>query len=219
MRMGWVFDAESADEQGLVGIGADLEPETILAAYASGVFPTRFEPYCDPEWPMFWWSPDPRAIIELDGFHISRRLARTIRSGRFRVTINVDFGGVMLGCADREEGTWITHDVVAAYTRLFELGHAHSVEVWQDAQLVGGTYGLAIGGLFAAESKFHRVSDASKIALAALVGRLKQRGFRLLDIQMVTPHTASLGAIEIPRSDYLRRLSEALADTPTFVDA
>jgi leucyl/phenylalanyl-tRNA--protein transferase len=217
--MGWVFEAESADEQGLVGIGADLEPETILAAYASGVFPTRFEPYCDPEWPMFWWSPDPRAIIELDGFQVSRRLARTIRSGRFQIAINRDFRGVMLGCADREEGTWITHDVVAAYTRLFELGYAHSVEVWKDSQLVGGTYGLAIGGLFAAESKFHRVTDASKIALAALVEHLNRRGYQLLDIQMVTPHTASLGAIEIPRKDYLRRLSDALAVTPTFVDA
>jgi leucyl/phenylalanyl-tRNA---protein transferase len=208
--MAWAFDPESADETGLVGVGADLEPETLLAAYSAGCFPTRFEPYNDERLPMFWWSPDPRAIIEIDGLHLSRRLMRTIRSGKFTSTINRDFTGVISGCADRNEGTWITGDIVTAYQRMHDLGHAHSVEVWQGSRLVGGTYGVAIGGLFAAESMFHRISDASKVALAALVGRLRECEFQLLDIQMLSEHTASMGAVEIPRTDYLRRLNASL---------
>jgi len=209
--MAWVFDPESADERGLVGVGADLEPETLLNAYSHGVFPTRFEPYGDPRNPMFWWSPDPRAIIELDELHISKRLARTLRTGQFTTTINRDFLGVMRGCGERgDEGTWITDDMLAAYQHLHDLGHAHSVEVWQDEQLVGGTYGVTLGGLFAAESMFHRVDDASKVALVALVERLRNRGFTLLDIQLLSPHTQRMGAIEIPRSNYLSRLRTAL---------
>lgn len=214
--MAWLFDPESADEQGLVGIGADLEPSTILDAYARGVFPTRFEPFSDPKYPMFWWSPDPRAIIELERFRVSRRLARTYRSGKFRVSYNADFLGVIQGCSVRDEGTWITEDVIDAYVRLHRLGHAHSVEIWQGNELVGGTYGVAIGGFFAAESKFHRVTDASKIALIGLVRRLIEQGFTLLDIQMVTPHTARFGAEEIPRSTYLDRLQAAIAIPTTF---
>jgi len=212
-----LFDPNAADETGLVGVGADLEPQTIVEAYASGVFPTRFAPFDDERLPMFWWSPDPRAIIELDGLHISRRLARTIRSRKFRVTFDVDFAGVIRGCADRgAEGTWITADIIEAYTRLHQLGIVHSVEVWQDGRLAGGTYGVALGGLFAAESMFHRVSDASKVAVAGLVERLNHRGYVLLDIQILTEHTARLGAVEIPRTAYLRRLKRALAIAARF---
>jgi leucyl/phenylalanyl-tRNA--protein transferase len=212
-----LFDPNRADEIGLVGVGADLEPGTLLEAYASGVFPTRFAPFDDERLPMFWWSPDPRAVIELDGLHVSRRLARTIRSGKFAVTFDREFSGVIRGCADRgAEVTWITADIIAAYTRLFELGHVHSVEVWHAGRLAGGTYGVAIGGLFAAESMFFRVSDASKVAVAALVDRLNRQGFSLLDIQMLTEHTASLGAVEIPRREYLRRLARARARPVSF---
>ena len=200
--MPWVFDPESADETGLVGVGADLQSYTLLAAYAAGCFPTRFEPYNDERLPMFWWSPDPRAIIELDGLHVSRRLARTLRQNKFTVSINRDFAGVMRGCADRgDDGSWITSDILAGYQELHRLGYAHSVEVWQGTQLVGGTYGVAMGGLFAAESMFHRVSDASKVAVVALVSRLRERDFQLLDIQMLSMHTESLGAVEIPRTE------------------
>ncbi len=209
--MPWVFDPETADETGLVGVGADLQADTLLAAYAAGCFPTRFEPYNDERLPMFWWSPDPRAIIELDGLHISRRLARTLRQGKFIVSFNRDFAGVMHGCADRgDEGSWITSDILAGYQELHRLGHAHSVEVWQGEQLVGGTYGVALGGLFAAESMFHRVSNASKVAVVALVSRLRERRFQLLDIQMLSMHTESLGAVEIARTEYLERLHAAI---------
>jgi leucyl/phenylalanyl-tRNA---protein transferase len=212
----WAFDPESADEHGLVGVGADLEPSTLLDAYSSGVFPTRFEPYSDPSFPMFWWSPDPRAIFELDNLHISRRLARTLKSNRFRVTFNQNFQGVMAGCADRPEGTWITQDILDAYERLHVLGYAHSVEVWREQQLAGGTYGVAIGGLFAAESMFFRVTDASKVALVALRDRLRDRGFSLWDIQLLTQHTERMGAIEIPRHVYLDRLKDVIESKTHF---
>lgn len=212
MRRSVRFRPEAADEFGLVSMDGDLEPDTLLEAYRSGVFP-----WYDESLPICWWSPDPRAIIELDAFHVSDRLQRTIRSGRFRVTMNQNFGSVIRGCADRpEEGTWITPEMLAAYTRLHELGHAHSVEAWTGNELSGGVYGVAIGGFFAAESMFRRRSDASKVALAALVQRLKDRRFQLLDIQFVTPHTKRLGAIEIPRDAYLRRLRDALRVQTTF---
>lgn len=212
-----MFDPNAADETGLVGVGADLEPRTIIEAYASGVFPTRFAPFDDERLPMFWWSPDPRAVIELNGLHVSRRLARTIRSNKFFVTFDHDFDGVIRGCADRgAEGTWITADIVEAYSRLHRLGVVHSVEVWHGDCLAGGTYGVAIGGLFAAESMFHRVSDASKVAVAALVDRLNERQYVLLDIQMLTDHTASIGAVEIRRTAYLRRLKQALKVAAQF---
>jgi leucyl/phenylalanyl-tRNA---protein transferase len=147
----------------------------------------------------------------MDGLHVSRRLARTLRSGKFELTFNHNFFGVMSGCADRpEEGTWITPAMLEAYQELHRLGQAHSVEAWQEGQLVGGVYGVAIGGFFAAESMFHRRSDASKVALVHLFEHLRQRGFTLFDTQIITPHTASLGAIEIPRREYLRRLEQAI---------
>jgi leucyl/phenylalanyl-tRNA--protein transferase len=211
--------AERATPDGLVALGGRLAPELLLDAYQHGIFPW---PFCDDdEGPMAWWSPDPRAIIELDGLHVSRRLRRTCRSGRFQPTCDRDFGGVIRGCAagkDRVGQTWITPAMISAYTRMFELGHAHSVEVWCEGQLAGGLYGLAIDGLFAAESKFYAVRDASKVALVHLVRHLRARGYSLLDIQQLTPHTARLGAIAIPRTEYLIRLAHALALPVSFGD-
>lgn len=207
---------ESADADGLLALGGKLAPDWLLDAYQHGIFP----------WPftadlrlMAWWSPDPRAILELDELYVSRRLARTCRSGRFEVTCDQDFVGVLDGCATengRRGATWLLPAMIRAYTRLHELGYAHSVEVWHDGQLAGGTYGVALGGLFAAESKFYRVRDASKVALVHLVQHLRARGYCLLDLQQLTPHTARLGAKEIPRRDYLRRLDEALALPVSF---
>ena len=221
---------ELGEPEGLVGVGGALTPETLIRAYADGVFPW----FSDGD-PILWWSPDPRAIIERDGLHVSRRLARTIRSGKFRTTVNRCFPQVMQACGEnREEGTWVTSEMVAGYTALHQAGYAHSLEVWAapegnalpavdltipdktalppdpDWELVGGIYGVAIGGLFAGESMFHRRTDASKVALASLVERLRTRGYKLFDVQMTTEHTERMGAITIPRQDYLRRLREAV---------
>jgi leucyl/phenylalanyl-tRNA--protein transferase len=202
--------AELAGPEGVVLFGGRLTPEWLLDAYAHSIFP----------WPIFegsdvvvWWSPDPRAIFELDRLRVSRRLQRTCQSGRFEVTFDRDFAGVIQGCAtaqDRTNHTWLTPQLIAAYQRLHELGHAHSVEVWQEGELVGGTYGVALKGLFAGESMFYRQRDASKVALVHLADRLRQKGYVLFDIQQLTPHTKSLGAKEIPRSEYLDRLADAL---------
>lgn len=200
------MDPEQGDEWGLVGVGGNLQPSTLIRAYADGVFPwyNEGEPIC-------WWSPDPRAIFELDtGMYISHRLARTIRSQQFEVTINQAFPAVMLGCADREEGTWITSEMFDSYVQLHELGVAHSVETWAEGELVGGVYGVALGAFFAGESMFHRRSNASKVALATLIEQLRARGYLLFDIQFTTEHTERLGAITIPRSEYLRRLRHAV---------
>ena len=206
--------AESAPTDGPLAVGGRLDPDWLLDAYSHGIFP----------WPtadgyLAWWSPDPRAVLELNELRVSRRLARTCRGGRFEVTFNRDFAGVMTGCAnaqDRLEDSWITPAMQRAYLRMHKLGHAHSVEVWQAGQLAGGTYGIAIGGLFAAESMFYYVRDASKVALVRLVQHLSDRGYQLLDIQQLTPHTASLGAREIPRSVYLERLGAATSAPATF---
>ena len=189
----------------------DLRPATILRAYRHAVFPWYNEGD-----PLLWWSPDPRAIFEFDRFYLSRRLMRTIRSDKFRLTINQAFSEVMHGCAERDE-TWITADMIEAYVRLHHLGYAHSIEVWLGGQLAGGVYGLALGGLFAGESMFFRVRDASKVALAYLIEYLRVRGFVLFDTQVLTEHTARLGAIEIPRTEYLARLQKALEVPVTFV--
>jgi leucyl/phenylalanyl-tRNA--protein transferase len=205
----------STTSEGLLCVGGRLTPDWLLDAYSHGIFPW---PMWDNE-PMVWWSPDPRAIIELDAFHISRRLARSIRSGKFTATCDVDFEGVIRGCGTangRSGNTWLTPVMIAAYCRMHALGHAHSIEAWHEQQLVGGTYGIAIGGLFAAESMFYRVRDASKVALAHLVAHLNARGYSLLDIQQWTPHTGSLGAVEISRDEYLRRLAKAIALPVTF---
>lgn len=203
---------ELADPEGLVGVGGDLRPETLLLAYADGVFP-----WFNADDPVLWWSPDPRAVIDLDGLHVPRRLARTLRQGTFTVTVNRCFEAVMRACGEnRPEGTWVTDEMVTAYTALHRLGAAHSVETWVGGELAGGTYGVAVGGLFAAESMFYRVTDASKAALVALVERLRDRGFEMLDVQMTTPHTERLGAKEIPRREYLRRLRQAVRTKVTF---
>jgi leucyl/phenylalanyl-tRNA--protein transferase len=201
--------------EGLLCVGGHLSPEWLLDAYRHGIFPW-------PMWenePVAWWSPDPRAVIELDGFHVSRRLNRTLCSGRFQATIDRDFAGVIAGCAEspgRRGNTWLTPSMIAAYRQMHELGHAHSVEVWHDGRLAGGTYGIAIGGLFAAESMFYGVRDASKVALANLVAHLRARGYQLLDVQQWTPHTGSMGAVEISRVDYLRRVARAVEMPVTF---
>jgi leucyl/phenylalanyl-tRNA--protein transferase len=216
----WI-QPDMADPDGFVGVGGDLSPRTLLRAYAEGVFPWFNEGD-----PILWWSPHPRAVIELmdartangtpgyGGLHVSRRLARTIKASKFRVTVNACFERVMQLCGEgREGGTWVTADMLAAYTEMHRLGHAHSVETWHGEELAGGVYGLAIGGVFAAESMFYRVTDGSKVALAALVTRLRERGFVLLDVQMKTAHTERMGATAISRSEYLRRLREAVAVT------
>jgi leucyl/phenylalanyl-tRNA--protein transferase len=198
---------------GLVRIGGDLEPATLVHAYCTGVFP-----WFDEDWPICWWSPDPRAIFDLNQFHVSRRLARTIRSGRFQVTIDRAFGDVIRGCADREEGSWVTQSMIDAYTRLHRLGIAHSVEAWHGDQLAGGLYGVALAGFFAGESMFTRITDGSKVALAFTVEHLRQRGFGLFDTQFLTEHTARMGAVEISRQQYLQRLEQALCLHTSFVE-
>jgi len=181
-------------------------PRGLLLAYSHGIFPMWHEDVQE----IWWYQPDPRTIMPLDGFHTSRSLAKTIRQGAFEVRFDTDFEGVMRGCADRDEGTWISEEFVEVYGELHRVGFAHCVETWLDDRLVGGAYGLSIGGAFMAESMFHRETDASKVALEALVSRLNDRGFTLLDVQYLTPHLQSLGAIEIPHRAYYRRLQEAV---------
>lgn len=203
----WVLPSpERSDDDGVCGIGADLEPGTILEAYRTGLFPMPIRRRL-----LAWWSPDPRGIIPLDGLRISRSLRRSI--DRFEIRIDSAFDRVILACADpsRPHG-WIDDEIIAAYRRLHELGWAHSVEAWTpDGELAGGLYGVSIGGFFAGESMFHHRTDASKVALVGLVERLRAGGATLLDIQWRTDHLASLGAIEIPRRDYLQRLAVAVA--------
>ena len=202
----WFPDPRSAGADGLVAVGGDLSVPRLLLAYRSGIFPWTVNP-------ITWWSPHPRAIFELESFHVPRSLARVLRHRVFNVTLDRAFRKVMEGCAAPAPGrrsTWITPEFVAAYTRLHQQGHAHSVECWQQNKLVGGIYGVAIGGFFAGESMFHRVSNASKVALYHLVQHLRQRGFALFDIQMITPATRLLGAVETPRHQYLRRLRSAI---------
>lgn len=201
---------ETATPEGLLCIGGELAPDWLLDAYRHGIFPW---PIFDDQEILAWWSPDPRAVFEFDGLYVSRRLARTCRSEKFRVTCNRDFNGVIRGCANagaRRFSTWLTPSMIAAYTELHRLGHAHSVETWHAGELAGGIYGIAIGGLFAGESMFYRVRDASKVALVSLVEHLAARGYRLFDIQQFTEHSASLGAIEISRRVYLQRLRRAV---------
>jgi leucyl/phenylalanyl-tRNA---protein transferase len=204
-------DPRRADPEGLVAHGGDLEPATMIAAYRHGIFPWPYD-----EAAMLWWSPDPRAVLPLDALHVSRSLARTLRRGRFRVTLNAAFPAVIDGCAAREE-TWITPAMRAAYVWLHGLGWAHSVEVWgPDGALAGGLYGVAVGGLFSAESMFHRVTDASKVAMVALVQHARRVGTTLVDVQVPSDHLASLGAHPIPRGEYLALLAASLARPVAF---
>jgi leucyl/phenylalanyl-tRNA--protein transferase len=204
----WVFPDPRGADGDLVGIGADLAPGTLLAAYRSGVFPM---PESGVRPPMHWFCPVERGIVPLDGLVVSRSLRRSCRD--FEVRVDTAFDEVVEACGDpsRDAG-WITGEIAAAYGELHRLGWAHSVEAWRDGALAGGLYGVGIGGLFAGESMFHRVRDASKVALVGLVSLLSADGVegRLLDVQWVTPHLASLGAVEISRAAYLRRLRQAL---------
>lgn len=208
----WDLPVPDDDLEGeIVAVGADLTPGTVLAAYRIGLFPMKVG------WRqrVGWWSPNPRGVIPLDAVHVSRSLRRA--TGRFEIRTDTAFADVMLGCADpdRPHG-WIDDEFLATYCRLHELGWTHSIETWLDGVLVGGLYGVAVGGLFAGESMFHRVTDASKVALVATADHLRQRGFTLFDVQWVTPHLASMGAVEISRADYRRRLAQALQVDATW---
>jgi len=199
--------AQDADESGLVAVGGDLSPERLLLAYDSGIFP-----WYDEGLPPLWWSPDPRTVLDAAHLHVARSLARTIRRAPFELTFDRAFDAVTDGCAEeRDEGTWIIPEMKKAYARLHRLGHAHSVEAWKDGRLVGGLYGVHRGGLFAAESMFHRATDASKVALVAAVRSMFRAGIEVFDVQMTTPHLARLGAEEWPRAKYLRRVKEVRA--------
>lgn len=192
---------------------ADLAPDRLLAAYSVGIFPMA-----DDEGELMWLAPDPRAIIELEGFKVSRSLHSAVRRETFSVTFDRAFAEVLLACADRIEGTWISADIDEAYRELHRMGFAHSVEAWCDDQLAGGLYGVTIGGAFFGESMFHRETNASKVALVHLVERMRTRGFVLLDVQFMTDHLRQFGAVEIPRVEYEGRLKTALPLPCSLVD-
>lgn len=199
-------DPSAADPSGLVAIGADLEPSTVLAAYRAGLFPMPIRRSS-----IGWWSPDPRGVLPLDGLRVSRSLRRSC--ARYSVTVDTAFEGVLRECAHpRRPHGWISESIIAAYRRLHDLGWVHSVETWTpEGELVGGLYGVAVGGLFAGESMFSTSTDASKVALVHLVERLRAGGCVLLDVQWTTDHLVTLGAVDLPRTEYLERLAEAVA--------
>jgi leucyl/phenylalanyl-tRNA--protein transferase len=208
---------EQAGEDGLLMLGGELSPPWMLEGYRQGIF----------VWPLCfgrkeilaWFAPDPRGVIELDGFHVSRSLRRKLSSSDFEIRYDTVFAEVVEACSrprHRDDGVWITRGLSAAYRELHAMGYAHSVEAWSAGRLVGGVFGVAVEGLFAAESMFHRETDASKVALFHLVEKLRSRGYSLLDIQVWSPHTGSLGAIEIPREEYQKRLQQALATPARF---
>jgi len=190
-----------------------LAPERLLAAYVAGIFPMA-----DDVGKVHWLAPDPRAVIPLNSFRISRSLRSARHGGAFTLTINRAFVEVIEACADRAEGSWISRDIHDAYCRLHQAGYGHSVEAWKGDQLAGGLYGVAIGGAFFGESMFHRVTDASKVALVGLVERMRERGFTLLDVQFLTDHLRQFGAMEIPRFEYESRLHKATQLPCVFVD-
>ena len=196
------------DPDGLLAAGDDLSPERLVEAYTRGIFP-----WFGGDDPVLWWSPDPRMVLWLPDLHQSRSLRRAIRSARYVVTLDAAFPRVVAGCAeprDGEGGTWITAGMAEAYNRLAALGYAHSVEVWSEGTVVGGLYGVALGRMFYAESMFSRRRDASKVALVYLVRQLEHWGFELIDCQMSTPHLASLGAREIPRTEFLQAVDRLI---------
>jgi leucyl/phenylalanyl-tRNA--protein transferase len=200
---------EFADASGLLAVGGDLSVERLLQAYRAGIFPWYSE-----DQPILWWSPDPRFVLELDEFRISRSLRRTLRKRIFTVTFDTSFAEVIRACAtvarEGQPGTWITSEMREAYIRLHGLGFAHSVECWFEGELAGGIYGVSLGKVFFGESMFHYKTDASKVALASLVEKLKTWDFEFIDAQMATDHMISLGAKEIPRRMFLNRLRSAL---------
>lgn len=194
-----------------------IPAELLISAYASGWFPMAVK-----EGEIRWFSPDPRGILPLDAFHLPGRLARVVRRGLFRIQIDTAFEAVIRGCAEAERnrddpGTWISDEIIQSYVALHRRGLAHSVEAWRSDRLAGGLYGVALGGAFFGESMFHRETDASKVALVALIERLRSRGYVLLDTQWVTEHLEQFGAVEILREDYLKRLEAALAVDATFI--
>ena len=203
----WFPPVSRAVEGGLLMAGGDLSPERLLCAYARGIFPWYGE-----NSPILWWSPDPRCVLFPEKLHVGSRLSRVLGSGRFSFSVDDCFDRVIRACACTpragQEGTWIVPDMIAAYERLHALGHAHSVEVWQDGELAGGLYGVQRGRAFFGESMFHWRSDASKAAVVHLVIWLRQRGVAMVDCQQTTPHMLRLGAEEIPRSLFLERLAE-----------
>lgn len=213
--MGRFPDPRYAPADGPLAWGGDLHVDTLIEAYREGIFPWPAD-----EGPVWWWSPDPRAIILPEGLHISRSLRRTLRRGTFQCTSDTAFADVVAACADRPgEGTWITPQLQHAYTTLHRYGAAHSIEVWNaNRELVGGLYGVAIGRLFCGESMFHRVSDASKVAMVATMRIISCSGFVLFDVQLPTSHLASMGAVEISRDLFLDLL-RAHRDTPAVWDA
>ncbi len=200
---------EAMDEpNGLLAVGGDLSPERLEAAYRNGIFPWYGQGQ-----PILWWSPDPRAVFLPGDLHVSRTLRRRLRRGEYTVTVDTAFEAVMRGCAaprEDQDGTWITPEMVAAYTDLHRRGRAHSVEVWVEGRLAGGIYGVALHGAFFGESMYSRVPDASKVAITWLTEQLWHWGFHFLDCQLNNPHLARLGAREISRTEYLRRLRTAL---------
>lgn len=194
-------------------------PQLVLSAYMQGIFPMA---HPEEQGSIYWYAPDPRAILPLQDFHCPRRLAQTVKNKPYDIAIDRDFEGVINACAaprKTQQQTWISSGLAKTYIKLHEMGFAHSVEAWKDGELVGGLYGVSIGGFFAGESMFYRATDASKICLVYLVRRMKERGFALLDIQFMTDHLAQFGAIEIPRDDYEQRLAEAIERDCTFVDS
>ena len=202
----WIPDPEEPSLDGLVALGGNLRSETLLNAYREGIFPWS-------DTPLTWWSPDPRGIIEMENFHVTSRLRRKMRQEKFSFTRDQAFADVIRACAEPSEErgeTWLGDRIVEAYIEMHRLGHAHSVECWCEGVLVGGIYGVACGGLFAGESMFSRISDGSKMALTHLIDHLRERGFVLFDVQATNPHTELLGAINISRIEYLRRLREAV---------
>ena len=202
-----------AEPEGLLAIGGDLAPDRLVAAYRAGIFP-----WFEAGGPILWWSPDPRLVLFPGEARVSRRLARTIRSGRFEVRFDTAFDRVVRACAEtprgHEDGTWITPEMQEAYGRLHRLGHARCVEAWRDGALVGGVYGVVAGRCFCGESMFHAEADASKVALVALLERLAAEGFEMLDCQVRSEHLVSLGAREIPRDEFLMRLDRGCRDAP-----
>jgi len=198
-----------AEEDGLLAVGGDLRPERLLAAYEAGIFPWYSEGQ-----PILWWSPDPRLVLFPGEFHRSRSLRKTIRRGTFELRFDTAFEEVITGCAEAPrsygEGTWITHQMKRAYKRLHELGYAHSIECWHEGVLAGGVYGLSLGSCFFGESMFTRVTDASKVALSAMARLCEAWGFEFIDCQVTNDHLLSLGAREISREDFLKRLHRNL---------
>jgi len=203
----------AVDDDGLVAVGGTLHPDILEKAYRMGIFPWSSHPA------VTWWCPDPRAIFELDSFRVSRSLRKKMRQSGWTLHLDRDFEGTMRRCAEPtadRPSTWISSDFIASYCELHRRGVAHSVEVCENEEVVGGLYGVSMGGFFGGESMFRRRSDASKAALCHLVSHLRARGFLLLDAQVMNPHLASLGAREIPRAEFLLRLREALALNVTF---